>query len=178
MDKKELKNIFDYMFTYGLSTFINMYNGKPVSGFTNGSEDAETSKLIGKNGDSICFQYCSITEGTNRELQLRSNQVPRQEVDARINLSDLFSGKQVVIITGGDSLYGLAPVLDDKVELLEFIRFLRDYYQGLSDDEKWSASRHLDDMESLAIWLYKNNPQERKKSLLDEIDEKLNKMSN
>ena len=174
MDKKEMKNILDYMFTYGLVTFIDMYNGKPVSGFTNGSEDPETSKLIGKNGDSICFQYCSITDGTNRELQLRSNQVPRQEVDARINLSDLFPGKQVVIITGGDSLYGLAPVLDDKVELVEFIRFLRDYYQRLSNDEKWSASRHLDDMESLAIWLYKNNPQERKRSLLDEIDEKLN----
>ncbi len=105
---------------------------------------------------------------------MRSNHEAHQEVDERINLSDLLPNKQIVIITGGDSLYGLAPILNDKLELVEFIRFLRDYYQSLPQEDQWSAFRHLDDMERLAIWLYKNNREEKKKSLIDEIEEKLN----
>ncbi len=175
MDKKTLTKVFQYMNTSGKSTFIDMYNAVSVKGFQSGSLDCESGSLIGKDGDYIGFQSISLTEGTNRELQLRSIVDNRQELDERINLSDCFPNKQIVIMTGGDSLYGLAPILNNKLDLLEYIRFLRDYYQSVPDEDKWIASCHLDQMESLAIWLYKNNPQEKVKSLVDELETKLNK---
>ena len=173
MNKELLTKVFGYMTASGKSTFIDMYNAVSVKGFQSGSVDCETGKLVGKDGDSICFQYSSLTEGTGRELQLRSIVDNRQELDERINLSDCFPGKQIVIMTGGDSLYGLAPVLNDKLDLLEYIRFLRDYYQSMPDEDKWPMGYHVDQMESLAIWLYKHNPQEKVQSLVDELMEKL-----
>ena len=173
MNKELLTKVFGYMTASGKSTFIDMYNAVSVKGFQSGSVDCETGKLVGKDGDSICFQYSSLTEGTGRELQLRSIVDNRQELDERINLSDCFPGKQIVIMTGGDSLYGLAPVLNDKLDLLEYIRFLRDYYQSMPDEDKWPMGYHVDQMESLAIWLYKHNPQEKVQSLVDEIEKKL-----
>ena len=174
MKKEILTKVFKYMNTHGLATFIDMYNGISVKGFQSGSVDCETGKLVGKDGDSICFQYSSITEGTGRELQLRSLVDNRQEVDERINLSDCFPDKQVIIITGGDSLYGLAPVLNDKLELANYIKFLRDYERSLPDEDKWPMGYHLEQMYNLAIWLYKNNPQEKVFSIVDEIEKKLN----
>ncbi|MBE6454513.1 MAG: hypothetical protein E7017_06520 [Alphaproteobacteria bacterium] len=173
MNQEILTKVFKYMSTHGLATFIDMYNAISVKGFKSGSLDCESSKLEGKDGDYIGFQSISLTEGSNRELQLRSIVDNRQVLDERINLSDCFPGKQIVIMTGGDSLYGLAPVLNDKLDLLEYIRFLRDYYQSVPDEDRWPMGYHVDQMESLAIWLYKNNPQEKVQSLVDEIEEKL-----
>lgn len=161
------------MFEMNKMAFINMYNGIDVEGFTNRSTDSETGKLIGKDGDYIDFQCCSITEGTNRTVELRSNNGERQDVDEYINLSDIFPNRQIVIITGGDNLYGLAPVMNNKLELVEFIVFLSEYYKSLPEKDKLSAGRHLDDMEKLAIWLFKNNPKEKEISLLDEIEDRL-----
>ncbi len=174
MNKEILTKVFKYMTASGKSTFIDMYNAVSVKGFQCGSLDCESSKLEGKDGDYIGFQSISLTEGTGRELQLRSIVDNRQELDERINLSDCFPDKQIVIMTGGDSLYGLAPVLNDKLELANYIRFLRDYYLSLSDEDRWLAFRHIDQMESLAIWLYKNNPQGQRFSIVDAIEEKLN----
>ena len=173
MNKDLLKKVFKYMNTHGLATFIDMYNAVSVKGFQSGSLDCESSKLESQDGYCIGFQFISLTEGTGRELQLRSIVDNRQELDERINLSDCFPEKQIVIMTGGDSLYGLAPVLNDKLDLLEYIRFLRDYEQSLPEEDRWSIWRHIKDSEDLAIWLYKHNPQEKVQSLVDEIEKKL-----
>ena len=174
MNQEILTKVFKYMNTHGLATFIDMYNAISVKGFKSGSLDCESSKLEGKDGDYIGFQSISLTEGTNRELQLRSIVDNRQELDERINLSDCFPEKQIVIMTGGDSLYGLAPVLNDKLELANYIKFLRDYERSLPDEDKWPLGYHLEQMYNLAIWLYKNNPQEKVFSIVDEIEKKLN----
>ncbi len=173
MKRHALESLFGYMFGMNTMAFINMDYGFDVDGFVNSFADQETGKLKGKNGDSIAFQSCSLTDGTGRRVELRINIGCKQEVNEYVNLCDLFPERQIVIITGGDSLYGLAPVMNNKLELVEFIVFLREYYKSLPEKDKWSAGRHLDDMEKLAIWLFKNNPKEKEISLLDEIECKL-----
>ena len=173
MKKEKIRRLFDFMFGKNTTVFVNMDYGFDVEGFVNTSADQETGKLKSKDGDSIAFQSCSLTDGTGRRVELRINTGCQQEVNEYVNLCDLFPERQIVIITGGDSLYGLAPVVNNKLELVEFIVFLREYYKSLPEIDKWAAGRHLDEMENLAIWLFKNNPKEKETSLLDEIEDKL-----
>lgn len=173
MNTEKIAKVFSYIFSDATFVFVNMDWGAHVQGFKTGAADPESTQLTATSGDTIAFQSESLTDGTNREAQLRSIINHTQEVDERVNIGDCFPGKQVVIITGGDSLYGVVPVLNDRMELLDYIRFLRDYYQSLPEELQWSASRHLNEMECLAIWLYKNNPQEKTRSIVDELEEKL-----
>lgn len=157
MDKK-IEEVLSYMLSNGKYTFVDMFNGDYSGLDTFGI--MEGNGLKGLTGETIEFQYSSLSRGTERELQLRSYDAAKNEtiVDERLTIGDLFPGHEVIIITGGDSLYGFAPVFNDKLDLALWLRDLKRWHAALTDEECRSFSNTLENMIRLAKFLYRNNP--------------------
>lgn len=146
------------MLCSGKYTFIDMlsgdYSGLDCFGTMEGNG------LRGISGETIEFQYSSLSCGTKRELQLRSYDAAKKEtiVDERLTIGDLFPGHEVIIITGGDSLYGFAPVFNDKLDLALWLRDLKRWHAALADEDCRIFDNTIEDMIRLAKFLYRNNP--------------------
>ena len=156
------------MLSNGKYTFVDMLRGD-FSGLDT-FDIMEGNGLKGLSGETIEFQYRTISRGTKRELQLRSYDDAKNEtiVDERLIIGDLFPGHEVIIITGGDSLYGFAPVFNDKLDLALWLRELKRWYEALAGEERWSFSVTMENMSRLAKFLYRNSP-DKVASELDDL---------
>ncbi|MBQ8662158.1 MAG: hypothetical protein IJ482_07535, partial [Alphaproteobacteria bacterium] len=80
----------------------------------------------------------------------------------------LFPGHEVIIITGGDSLYGFAPVFNDKLDLALWLRELKQWHATLTEENQWGFVTVMEYMIRLAKFLYRNNP-DKVASELDDL---------
>lgn len=171
--KNEIKKFLDYMRGQRSektvkSTFVDMLCKGDFKGLeTFGT--MEGNGLIGAvTGEQFELQCATISRGTEREVQLRSYDYTQQRdnVDERITLSELFPGLEVIIITGGDAIRGIAPVFSNKLDLAIWLKELDEYRHSLPEDDFYGF--HTSDMVELAKFLYRNNPN-KQKSILDEL---------
>lgn len=167
MDKKTEK-VLSYMLSNGKYTFVDMLSGDFSGLDTFGI--MEGNGLKGLSGETIEFQCCTISRGTKRELQLRSYDDAKNKaiVDERLIIGDLFPGHEVIIITGGDSLYGFAPVFNDKLDLALWLRELKQWHATLTEENQWGFVTVMEYMIRLAKFLYRNNP-DKVASELDDL---------
>lgn len=154
--------------------FINDFTGWAdedikLDGFTYISA-MEGNGLRAKNGDAFVPQYSTIRRANHIEAQLRSIDRVNNKVNAdkQVVLGDYFENLPLVIITSGESLQAFAPMFSDKLELAIFIRDLH-LWQATYHREDYAWSRKIEDMISLAKFLYRNNPN-KVKSIVDELD--------
>ncbi len=164
-----IKNVLSYMLGNEKYTFVDMLGCGDFSGLSTFAI-MEGNGIKGYTGETIQFQCSTLSRGTNRELQLRSydKSANKTTVDERLTIGDLFPGHEVIILTGGDSLRGFAPVFDDKLDLALWLRDLKEWFASLSEDNRGTFSHTLGDMANLAKFLYRNNPN-KAASVLDEL---------
>ncbi len=164
-----VKNVLSYMLGNEKYTFVDMLGCGDFSGLSTFAI-MEGNGIKGYTGETIQFQCSTLSRGTNRELQLRSydKSTNKTTVDERLTIGDLFPGHEVVILTGGDSIRGFAPVFDDKLDLALWLRDLKNWHGSLPENNRWAFSSALEDMVELAKFLYRNNPN-KVASVLDEL---------
>ena len=85
-----------------------------------------------------------------------------------MKLEDYFNNLPVVIVVSNNNLQMFAPIFDDKLDLALFIKELRIWNETCNRDSlAWSET--VDEMISLAKFLYRNN-KNKIKSILEELD--------
>ena len=163
--------VLSFMKDGGRSTFVDMMYGGDFSGMDLLPE-REGNALKGTLGEVISFQYSTLSNGTRRELQLRSlnHDSNTVELEETLVIGTLFPGYEVIIITSGDSLRGFAPVFADKLDLGVWLRDLKQWYENLPPRERMYCSHMFEDMNRLALFLYRNNPH-KVASILDELQD-------
>ncbi len=126
-------------------------------------------------GERWVPQCCSVRVGNHLIVQARDYDWDTRKGDFKeIKLSELplFKDFKVVILTNNESLQAFAPVCSSKMELALFLAAVEEETEKRNRDAggyDYSWSRTASDMASLAIFLYRSNPN-KEKSLLDGID--------
>ena len=126
-------------------------------------------------GERWVPQCCTLRVGNHLTVQLRDYDWDTRKTEFKeLKLSELplFRDFKVVILTNNEALRAFAPVCNSKLELALFLAALeeetekRDKVAGGHD---WQWCQTASDMASLAIFLYRSNPN-KEKSLLDDLD--------
>ena len=179
MKKIELPTeILNGMSIYGDSqcwTFVNDFVGwneedLKIDGFDYFSAMEGNGIRALETKEEYLPQCCSLRRGNHLKVQVRERYGKGCQ---NIVLAEqpLFKDFDVVIITNGESLQAFAPVCGNKFELAMFIQALRDFVATKENGREmdWFLHQAVGSMESLAKFLYRNNPN-KTKSILDELD--------
>lgn len=129
----------------------------------------EGNGLIDTNGEIVAFQRANIWCVSSSTIQLCSYDKVNHKtiIEERLPVQRLFPGQHVFAITRGDSICGLAPVFDDKLDLAIYCRELKRF---LSEHEgAIGLDFIIKDSITLAKFLWQTN-RHKVKSILDELD--------
>lgn len=180
MRKIELpKELMEYMTSSvsGTFVFINDFDGwneqaKQIPGISFISGMEGNGLKDNASGKTWLPQCISLRRGNHLEAQLRNRQDGTCK-NIKLGEQPLFKDFDVVIGTNNESLQFFAPVCESKLELALFLAAIeeetkkRDARHSNGFDYQWSCT--ADNMVSLALFLYRSNPN-KVKSLIDEID--------
>lgn len=120
-------------------------------------------------GETWIPQCCSVRVGNHLTVGLRDGS---KYNSVKLSELPLFRDFPVVILTNNEALRAFAPVCNSKLELALWLAAIEEETEkrnAAAGGFDWPWSQTASDMSSLAIFLYRSNPN-KKTSVIDNLD--------
>ena len=171
MEKEKIFELFDYMTSSGKSVFVNDFTGWGEEAHIPGYPSFPSMEGNGIRSEATGAEFEPQCETVRRGNHLEVYYRGEERLVKRVILGDLFpKGVPVVIVTGGEALRRVAPMLKRRSELIDWLMMVHCYCEHrkiVANPVSWFWEGNMID---LATFLYRNRPDKiEDKSIYDRL---------